>query len=116
MDKVTKVYHKGNVIPVGKMYVRATGSTAFKSEAGWVTGKKSWVNNYYYVDRDIKQIKTLKTVTTYKDANLKTEVGTAQPGIYTVAGLVKRSNGYWSFKLKSGVYISTRKDLVKKVK
>ncbi|WP_341778433.1 DUF5776 domain-containing protein [Levilactobacillus sp. HBUAS70063] len=98
------------------MYVRSTGSTAFKSDAGWVTGKKTWVNNYYYVDRDIKQIKTLKVVSTYKDADLKTKVGTAKPGVYTVAKVVKRGNGYWSFKLKSGLYISIRKDLTKKLK
>lgn len=69
------------------------------------------INNYH--TKQFKQIILVKADYTYKEKELKTKVGNINPkgSIFTVVG-IEYAGKYPRFKLKSGLYITTRKDTV----
>ena len=70
-----------------------------------------------YHTKKFAQIKLVKADYAYKEVSLKTKVGKIVPKgtILTVVGL-EYSGKYPRFKLKSGLYITTRKDTVEEYK
>lgn len=69
------------------------------------------INNYH--TKQFKQIILVKADYAYKEKELKNKVGNINPkgSIFTVVG-IEYAGKYPRFKLKSGLYITTRKDTV----
>lgn len=74
------------------------------------------ISKYYVAKDNVKMIKMLKGDYAYKEPALKNRDRYAKKGeVFTVVDVVY-SGKYPRFKLKSGLYVSTRKDIVQKYK
>ncbi len=108
-------YAKGTVVDIKKCNAYDL-VTRLQTPKGWVSGRKDLSLNYYYCGSDIHQVRVIKSTGGYSDLELHHKITNVKKGVYTVAQLKKRKNGMWSIKLKSGIWMSTRKDYIKKIK
>lgn len=114
-QKPSKAVKQGTVLSVTDVKKYAT-VTRLKTPFGWVSGRKDLVSNLYYFDPTIKYLSVIgKGVHGYADPELKNAVAPIKDGIYTVHTISRRKSGLPVAQLKSGLFVSTRKDLVKKV-
>lgn len=85
-----------------------------KGKYGWVTGNQYYVSSAYYLDKTYSgktKIKALKSCNVYDDKDLKKDIGDIKKGeTYTVVENVSSSAGTPRFKLRSGKYVTARKD------
>lgn len=108
-------YAKGAIVDI-KAYKGFSVLSRLQTSKGWISGRKDLTLNYYYCAPGIKQVRVIKSTGGYSDVDLTKKVTNVAKGVYTVNQIKKRKNGYWSIKLKSGIWMSTRKDYVKKTK
>lgn len=85
-----------------------------KGKYGWITGNQYYVSSAYYLDKTYggkTKIKALKSCNVYDDKDLKKDIGNIKKGeTYTVVENVSSSAGTPRFKLRSGKYVTARKD------
>ena len=85
-----------------------------KGKYGWITGNQYYVSSAYYLDKTYSgktKIKALKSCNVYDDKDLNRDVGDIKKGeVFTVVENVSSSAGTPRFKLKSGKYVTARKD------
>jgi len=109
-------YAKGTVVDVKKCNAYDV-VTRLQTSKGWISGRKDLSLNYYYVSgSNIHKVRVIKSTGGYSDLDLHHKITNVPKGVYTVNQLKKRKNGMWSIKLKSGIWMSTRKDFIKKLK
>lgn len=114
-QKSNKAIKKGTVLHVLDVKKYAT-VTRLKTKFGWVSGRKDLVTNLYYFTASIKKSKVIgKGVHGYAEPELKCSVTPIKDGVYTVHKIFRRKSGLPVAQLKSGLFVSTRKDSVKKV-
>ncbi|WP_312541441.1 N-acetylmuramoyl-L-alanine amidase [Enterococcus sp.] len=97
-------------------YGSISGSASSGSSSSNTSTSTFDINNYHTTK--FSQIRLVKADWAYKEVSLKTKDGTARVPkgtILTVTGL-EYSGKYPRFKLKSGLYITTRKDTVEEYK
>lgn len=91
-----------------------------KGKFGWVTGNQWYISSAYYLDKayDGKvKIQAEKSCNVYADPDFKKDVGDIKKGeVYTVVDNVSSKGGTPRFKLKSGKYVTARKDYWKFIK
>ena len=99
----------------GKRYLVEDWVWAHENDIELVKTSDFDINNYHTTKFDM--IKLIKDDYAYKDVSLKNKVGNKvkKGTILTVTG-IEYSGKYPRFKLKSGLYITTRKDTVAKYK
>ena len=85
-----------------------------KGKYGWITGNQYYVSSAYYLDKTYSgktKIKALKSCNVYDDKDLNSDVGDIKKGeVFTVVENVSSSAGTPRFKLRSGKYVTARKD------
>ena len=86
----------------------------YKGKTAWITGNAYYVESCYYLTGDGKKIKALKDTDAYSASNLTGAKEHIKKGtVLTVIDNVADKSGYARFKLKSGKYVTARRDFWK---
>lgn len=113
--KVLKIWKQGNKEKdMSRFYIDVDGTK------GWVTGNTFYIDSVYYIANSYGQrtrVKLRKYTYACSDKELsKGKVKVKKGEVFTVVDNVADKNGYARLKLKSGKYITARKDFVEFVK
>lgn len=85
-----------------------------KGKFGWVTGNQYYISSAYYLDKKYDgkvKIQAEKGCNVYADADFQMDIGDIRKGeIFTVVDNVSSKYGTPRFKLKSGGYVTARKN------
>lgn len=81
----------------------------------YLSGRQDTLKNMYYCAAGLKQVKTIKTVKLYKDADRTKSIGSFAKGNYfNIKSIDKMKSGLWELKTESGFYMTANKDYVVK--